>query len=149
MWTDYISEDIKYLALYLYDKEPNIIFCGSFSLVVQNKLFRKVNDIDILTSSDNYRNLSFIPHIFTDWKTRKNSINDDNLFLKFKINNQLVDIWYNKNYNNFIELEFYGKLLKFQPFEITLQIKEANIKNGVNWKNKKDSEDIKQIKNNE
>ncbi len=108
----FISENLFIVVKKIAKDYPDVIFCGSFGLVYNGLLKRKVNDIDILVKEDYFHNNEFYPtlRINSDPSSETFKMNDDEWIDAFKVEFPIfdefykVDVLYNKK--NYINSEF-------------------------------------------
>ena len=59
----YISEELILVIKKIASEYPEVVFCGSLGLVLNDKLHREVKDIDILVNENYYQNGNFFNEI--------------------------------------------------------------------------------------
>lgn len=106
----YISEEILLVVKKIAEKFPDTVFCGSFGLVINEKLKRDVVDLDILVDRDYYSqsgffdefrvsNVSNVGMFSEKFMVGKNEVKSFRLFFPIFDKNVKVDVLYNKEFN--------------------------------------------------
>lgn len=130
---DKMIKTVKRIVL----EDPNVVFCGSFGLVLNEKLLRKVKDIDILTPVNYYGNPN---DFFLDERTRtdvniseshKFMVGKDQVFsFKVQVYGVSIDVLYNDTtHPKFYEHEFHGIMIKVETPESAIRAKKLYVVN--------------------
>lgn len=131
---DYISKEIADAVCGIYDSHPDAVFCGSFGLVLQGLLERKVHDIDILVDKNYYgdggfyndirREVGFTSHSFMLGK-------DETTCFKLDFPGGIhVDVLHNANNKpDFTHIEFFGRMIKVETIDGAIDAKKQYVVN--------------------
>ena len=109
----YISEELILVIKKIASEYPEVVFCGSLGLVLNDKLHREVKDIDILVNNNYWKNGDFFNELRTSdiSESHKFMVGKD-IVLSFKLEFPIfdkkvkVDVLYNEKnkpkYNKFV-----------------------------------------------
>ena len=131
----YINNEISGVIKIIASKHPEVVFCGSLSLVLNGLLKRQINDIDILVNDDYTQKGGFFNKnrlAAENICTSHTFFVDDNKIKCFPliINNVKVDVLYNENsspvYNEF---DFDGTKILIEKPEAAINFKKKYILN--------------------
>jgi len=114
MLNKYISEEMGLVIKKIANEYPDVVFCGSLGLVLNDKLDREVKDIDILVKKNYYQKGKFYNNIRigSESDSHKFMVGKDEV-LSFKLEFPIfdkkikVDVLYNKNVKPQFELIFF------------------------------------------
>lgn len=127
----FITNPIVLTVKEIFNKEPTVVFCGSFGLLLNGFLMRKIHDIDILTLENQYMNGYFlVDDPKKDVRESSDSckfIVDEMLILSFKlkIHGVVVDVLHNAHklpvYN---QMSFFGTSINVEEPSSAIEFKK-------------------------
>jgi len=125
---EYISEEIKLVIKKIATDYPDVVFCGSLGLVLNDKLHREVKDIDVLVTVNYHLEGGFYNSFRIGNSTSHKFMVGKDEVLCFKLEFPIldkkigIDVLYNKN----VKPEF--KIFDFFETKINVETPESAIK---------------------
>ncbi len=134
MENKFISEKIISVVRLLESKHPDIIFCGSFGLVLNGLLHREVKDLDIITQKNYYGTGDFFGEYLVDIECGRSErfMVGKNRVVSFKllIDGISIDVLYNLDENPTYNVKcFDGLYINVEEPESAIKAKKGYLQN--------------------